>query len=482
MNETAQPKSALAEKLVRLRTVLGRGLIERDTPIRLALLAALSGEHLLLIGPPGTAKSELARRLRFAFAGATYFERLLTKFSVPEELFGPLSIKALEQDRYHRQTKGYLPEASVAFLDEIFKANSAILNALLTLLNERLFDNGDERTKTKLITVVGASNELPSEREQLDALFDRFLFRCHVPLVSNGAFPGLLSVSGGPLPEPPDEQRLTTEEVESIQKEAAKVQLGDEVVGLLAELREFLLRQKIEVSDRRWVKMANMLKVSAYTNGRAEVSRWDCWLLQHCTWSRPEQRQTIQKWYEDRMGTASATDHSDLHRLTTQMEAILKDENAKTEQSRNERGEPLYQQPGGAPTTNPKGKRGEADPNNYGRLREVEVDLQPLMQPMHYSGGHIRSRVSEVEKIEEEVESSLREIDAHIESIATQVDQHIWISPGFTEPAKYVLQKTRAEVAALKSRLDRLKRGFENLHRSKSDVDVAASLSSRRPK
>src|SRR6267142_4900348 len=114
----------LKNKLCVLRDSLMTGLIERDTPLRLALLAALTGEHLLLIGPPGTAKSELARRLHHAFQNAAYFERLLTRFSTPEELFGPLSIKALEQDRYERQTDGYLPTAAVAFLDEIFKANS----------------------------------------------------------------------------------------------------------------------------------------------------------------------------------------------------------------------------------------------------------------------------------------------------------------------------------------------------------------------
>src|SRR4029453_18748024 len=114
-----------------------------------------------------------------AFEGATYFERLLTRFSVPEEVFGPLSLKALERDEYTRLTAGYLPTASVAFLDEIFNANSAILNALLTLLNEREFDNGTRRETTPLATVVGASNQLP-EGAELGALQDRFLFRCEV--------------------------------------------------------------------------------------------------------------------------------------------------------------------------------------------------------------------------------------------------------------------------------------------------------------
>jgi len=163
-SEEPNVRPELRERLRRLRDSLLTGLVERDVPVRLALLAALAGEHLVLLGPPGTAKSEIARRLRHAFSDATFFERLLTRFTVPEELFGPLSIRALETDRYYRQTEHYLPSAHVAFLDEIFKANSAILNALLTLLNERLFDNGVEREATPLVCVVGASNECPRRK------------------------------------------------------------------------------------------------------------------------------------------------------------------------------------------------------------------------------------------------------------------------------------------------------------------------------
>ena len=117
--------------------MLEHGLLQRDVAARALLLSALAGEHLLLIGPPGTAKSELARRLQRLLPGTRYFERLLTRFSVPEELFGPLSLQALEADRYERLTEGYLPAAEVAFLDEVFKANSAILNTLLGLLHVR---------------------------------------------------------------------------------------------------------------------------------------------------------------------------------------------------------------------------------------------------------------------------------------------------------------------------------------------------------
>jgi MoxR-like ATPase len=173
---------ALKPKLRAAIEAMQTGLVERDTEVRLLLLAALAQEHVLYIGPPGTAKSEIGRRMSRLISGP-YFERLLTRFSVPEELFGPLSMRALEADQYVRQTRGYLPEAEVAFIDEIFKANSAILNTLLTILNERLFDNGSSRSGVPLLSLVGASNELP-ESEELDALYDRFLVRRSVRQVS----------------------------------------------------------------------------------------------------------------------------------------------------------------------------------------------------------------------------------------------------------------------------------------------------------
>jgi MoxR-like ATPase len=149
---------------------IAENLVERDEEARLVVLGMISQEHVLFLGPPGTGKSAIGRRLS-KICGGQFFQRLLTRFTTPEEIFGPLSLRALENDEYRRCTTGFLPTASVAFLDEIFKANSAILNTLLTVLNERQFDNGAGlREECPIRCVVGASNELP-ESDELDALY-----------------------------------------------------------------------------------------------------------------------------------------------------------------------------------------------------------------------------------------------------------------------------------------------------------------------
>ncbi|NVJ05036.1 AAA family ATPase [Myxococcus sp. AM001] len=353
-----KPPSDLATRLKALRDGLLTGLVERDVPVRLALLAALAGEHLLLIGPPGTAKSLVARRLHQAFHPATYFERLLTRFSVPEELFGPLSIKGLEEDRYERLTEAYLPRASIAFLDEIFKANSAILNALLTLLNERKFDNGARREPAPLVCAVGASNELPEE-EELGALFDRFLLRCHVGPVSKTGFPALLGLRGDVGAELPQQLRLSDEDLKEVRRSAAAVSVPDDVMVLLADLRDWCTAEGIQVSDRRWRKVVKLLQTSALTNGRDRVSIWDCWLIQHCLWNEPEQRAKVHGWYETRVGTSAAMDSSRLTRIVVSWEGRLKRDQDSRSQAHDAEGNLLFKGSDGKPTTD-KGGQGQA--------------------------------------------------------------------------------------------------------------------------
>ena len=310
VNGASSSGSELQRRIRQSFTDVGRGLIERDTETRLLVLAALCGEHLLLLGPPGTAKSALSRQLSRALR-APYFERQLTRFSVPEELFGPLSLTELQQDRYVRKTEGYLPSCSIAFIDEIFKANSAILNSLLTIINEREFDNGNQRVHVPLICLVGASNEPPDD-DELDALFDRFLLRRWVKPVSRAARPALLELQNGSMPRTHEACKtelkpFTEVEVKELKAIAkATVTIPQEVKQLIEDLLSFLDESGVYVSDRRLVKAATMLRVAAWTSGRTTVTKYDCLLLQHVFWKHPEEAEKISEWFLDYFVTPGA--------------------------------------------------------------------------------------------------------------------------------------------------------------------------------
>ena len=316
----------LRARLPALIDTLEHGLVERRSIVRLCLLAALAGEHSLLIGPPGTAKSELARRLHTIFRDARYFERLLTRFSVPEELFGPLSIKALEEDRYERQTRGFLPEASVAFIDEVFKANSAILNALLTLLNEREFDNGEGRQRCPLITAIGATNEVP-EDEVAEAFFDRFLMRIPVDPVSAAGFNHLLHGDHGVTWAAPERKHtLEAADLAALNHAAAGVELPAEVTAVLGELRTQFATEGSYVSDRRWVKIVALLRIAAASEGRPAIALWDLLLLPWCTAPDAPRQQTVAVWLQARLGVRNAFSPPRLTRIVEAFEAQLEAE------------------------------------------------------------------------------------------------------------------------------------------------------------
>ncbi|VEU42756.1 unnamed protein product [Pseudo-nitzschia multistriata] len=285
------------------------GLVERGEDARLVVLAMIANEHILLLGKPGTGKSILGLRLAKLCEG-TFFQRLLTRFTTPEELFGPLSLKSLENDEYRRVTSGFLPTADIAFLDEIFKANSAILNTLLTILNERKFDNGGSRESCPMRCVVGASNELP-DSEELVALYDRFLIRKEVMRVSDQGVLELLSMSN------PGESSCTTNSdegcdiplvsdldgiIDSLSSAADSIVMDDDACELMRDMRSFLLENHgIEISDRRLVKAARLLKISAASDGRKKVDTVDFLLLQHCFWNEPSQRAIIREWMWDNL-------------------------------------------------------------------------------------------------------------------------------------------------------------------------------------
>ena len=277
------------ETLQSVREELRAQFIERDEVVDGALLALVAGQHILLIGPPGTAKSMLARAL-CEHIGGSYFEWLLTKFSTPEELFGPVSLPALEQGRFERVTTHKLPEAQIAFLDEIFKANSAILNALLTILNERRFYQGTQVEQVPLRTLVAASNELPDE-EELAALYDRFLLRFTVGYIErDDKFIDLLTREQA-------QTRAATviapDMLVDLQNQAADVALGRGIVAELTEIRKRLGAAGVLASDRRYRQSLLMLKAAALLDGRTKVTHRDLGWLEHMLWSEPEEQHTV---------------------------------------------------------------------------------------------------------------------------------------------------------------------------------------------
>lgn len=274
--------------------LLERRFLERSELIRLLLLGMMSGENVLLIGPPGTAKSQLARGISQLFGSEHWFEYLLTRFTTPDEIFGPVSLQQLKQDQYVRKTSGYLPGAQFVFLDEIFKANSAILNSLLSILNERIYFNGREKQPVPLQFLIAASNELPEDDEQLAALYDRFLIRYEVGYLQHAAsYEKMLTMPNTAMPVV-----FSLYDVRDIQEAAAEVKIPGALVYFLFSLKQGLEEKEYRLSDRRLKKIATIWKTSAALHGREEVTIWDTVYTPHMMWDVPEDLPVMRELYE----------------------------------------------------------------------------------------------------------------------------------------------------------------------------------------
>lgn len=332
----------LHDRIEAMLSCLNFGLYEKETAVRLGLLNAIAGENMFFLGEPGCAKSMVVRRIKDAFKadgeeGLRYFETLLSQHTTPEDVYGNISLKALNgeldkdgKERYTRLTEGMLPSAQMAFLDEIWKANPAILNSMLTILNEHKYHNGNEVMEVPLTCLFAASNELPAAGLGLEALFDRFVMRLAVAGISDeeNFFEMVQSSSKNDCGKV--ENPITKEELDKWREEIDKVSLSEEAKKVIFAVRKELavkngefdkdfepgyfgpsspgyirIRQDCEpgeqyfVSDRRWKKIVHILCTSAYLNGRTEVDLMDCQLLEYCIWNTEAQREKASEIVKD---------------------------------------------------------------------------------------------------------------------------------------------------------------------------------------
>lgn len=278
-------------RLQQIQQSLNNKFYDREVEIEALMTALLSRQHILFIGPAGTGKSALSAMLGEIVDGSQYFQHLLTPFSTPEELFGVLSIKDLEQGIYKRNTDKMLPEAHFSFIDEIFKANSAILNSLLTLINERVFYNNGVPIQSPLMTIVGSSNEYIEEGEGLEALFDRFLLRYEVDYIKEeDTFIAMLK-DEQPITLP----KLTLQELLHHQERVKSLIVPDTIFKTIAKIRTKLKDEGIRPSDRRFKQSLAILKAKAYLDGRLEVNRSDLTILKHALWETVDQKELTEE-------------------------------------------------------------------------------------------------------------------------------------------------------------------------------------------
>ncbi|MEV5094300.1 AAA family ATPase [Streptomyces rochei] len=293
----AQDAQNTARRLRAIGDELSDRFYERADVVRTLVVTLLAGQHSLVLGPPGTAKSEMARELTGRIDGASYWEILLSKFTAPTRMFGPIDVAALARGEYRQVYDGRATTAHVAFIDEIFKCSTAALNETLGFLNERIYhpENGGEPIRCPLIGAITASNELPTGEDSA-AIYDRLLVRVEVGYLTDPSnFAALVRSAVGRTEAPP----RTTVDLAALQHAVSEavpaVEVPDAVVDAVCTLRAALRRKELVASDRRWRQAVRLLQASAYLDGRPAVADTDLSVLTHVLWDSPAQRPVVER-------------------------------------------------------------------------------------------------------------------------------------------------------------------------------------------
>jgi MoxR-like ATPase len=300
----------MKDRINRIIKALNENLYEREEVIRLALLVTIAGESIFLLGPPGVAKSLIARRLKYIFKEGKSFEYLMNRFSTPDEIFGPVAISKLKnEDKYERKTTKYLPWADVVFLDEIWKAGPSIQNSLLTAINEKKYRNGEQEEDIKLKGLLSASNELPAKDEGLEALWDRFIVRYYVENITDKYnFIEFLKSNNDPNEvNMKEEDKITDAEYIKWQAQINKIIISEDAIKVINVIRFYLneynkdeeVKHPIYISDRRWKKIVKVLQTNAFLNDRKEIDLTDCHLITYSLWNEVEHIPIVKEFVQD---------------------------------------------------------------------------------------------------------------------------------------------------------------------------------------
>lgn len=309
-------KYFLKKQIHDLISTISSEVIERDIHLKLSILGIFAKESVFLLGLPGVGKSLISRKISSIFSGVKEFSVLMSKFTLTDEIFGPIDINKLREGNFTRKIKNYLPDANIAFLDEIWKASSSIQNTLLTILNEKLFVNDGKVEKVDLYFTIAASNELPERNQSLEALWDRFLIKFYVaPIQNSQKFIEMITNQQNLLQtnKIKDKQKLNFSFVDKVAKEIPDVLVPQEILNFILKLKKEIEIKNTEVlqqnpfadgfdqyyiSDRKWKKIVGALQTSAYLNERFEVDISDLNMLPYMLWNNMDQLDYYQKLIE----------------------------------------------------------------------------------------------------------------------------------------------------------------------------------------